>query len=256
MVRAMDEREAYREAARERAVPESVIDWWLQLARPLAGLHRHGTGPVVGQFGGDPLLPADAEWPVGPSHFGGRPIPFIASIDCAALPPGGLDIAVPEDGCLLFFAENDFFGESRVIFVPEGTPTSARPAPVIGENTAETYDRFALHHAPHWNLPEDSDLSVMSLGPDSLYEKHDLGELWWNLGYTVDSGEMTLGGYYTKLQDDPRPDEGWVLLAETSVNEDTLGDESSPGIIYWVIRREDLAAKRFDQTETVKHIRD
>ena len=64
---------------------------------------------------------------------------------------------------------------------------------------------------------------------------------------------MTLGGHYTQIQDDPRGDESWILLAETSVNEDTLGDEGEAAIIYWVIRRDDLIARRFDQTETVKH---
>jgi hypothetical protein len=253
----MDELQVYREAAREHGIPESVIDWWLQLARPLAGLHRHGDGPVVGQFGGDPLLPADVEWPVHSSADFDSPIPFIASIDCGALPPGALDIAVPEDGCLLFFAENDFFGESRVIYVPEGTATFERTAPPgYGGHATDSYRRFPLHHAPHWSLPESEDISVAGFGPDSLFRQHDLGTLWWNLGGVPDAGEMTLGGHYTKLQGDPREDESWVLLAETTVDEDTLEDGEGPGIIYWVIRRADLAVKQFDRTETVKHIRD
>ena len=252
MVRAVDELQAYREAARGRGVPESVIDWWLRLARPLVGLHKRGDGPVVGQFGGNPSLPDGAEWPADRSRGYDAPIPFIASVDCGALPPGTLDIAVPEDGWLLFFAENEYFGESRVLYVPAGTPTAERTHG-SGGSAAVTYDRFPLHYARHWNLPESSDISVESLGDDSPYHQYELGKLWWQLGSGLNSGEMTLGGHYTQIQDDPRGDESWVLLAETSVNEDTLGDEGEAAIIYWVIRRDDLVARRFDQTETVKH---
>lgn len=253
----MDELQTYREAARGRGVPEPVIDWWLQLARPLAGLHKHGDGPVVGLFGGNPSLPADTEWPVDRSRGYESPIPFVASIDCGALPPGTLDIAVPENGCLLFFAENEYSGASRVLYVPVGMPTAERTAPPgrhdSGEFATETYDRFPLHHARHWNLPEDSDVSVRSFGDDSPYHQYELGKLWWDLGSTLDAGEMTLGGYYTKLQDDPRGDESWILLAETSVNEDTFGDEGGCSIIYWVIPHTDLVERRFDRTEIVKH---
>jgi hypothetical protein len=248
MVHAMDELQTYREAARNRSVPEPVIDWWLQLAQRQAGLHKHGGGPVVGHFGGNPSLPADVEWPV--DHHCGKdnPIPFVASIDCGALPPGALDIAVPEDGCLLFFTDYDDFnaGDSRVIYVPEGTPTAERAAPT------DTYGRFPLHYAPHWGLPDDDDLSVSSFGPDSPYHQHNLGGLTWDLGWGPDVAAMTLGGYVSKIQDNPLPDESWVLLAETSVGEDTFGEPRGIAVIHWIIPQEDLAEKRFDRLEAVK----
>jgi hypothetical protein len=250
MVHAMEELRTYREAARNRGVPEPVIDWWLKLARRQAGLHKHGGGPVVGHFGGNPSLPADVEWPV--DHHCGKdePIPFVASIDCGALPPGALDIAVPEDGCLLFFTDYDDFnaGDSRVIYVAEGTPTAERAA-LYPE---DTYGRFPLHYVPHWKLPEDEAVPLSSFAPDSLFHQHHLGGLGWEVGCRLDTGEMTLGGYVTKVQDDPRRDESWVLLAETSVGEDTFGEPRGFAIIHWIIPQEDLAEKRFDRVEAVK----
>jgi hypothetical protein len=53
--------------------------------------------PVAGQYGGYPHLPPDVEWSGSED--------FIASVDCAAIPVGELDIPLPEDGHLLFFAD-------------------------------------------------------------------------------------------------------------------------------------------------------
>src|SRR5207248_280207 len=65
MMLAMNELEDFRAAARAQDVPDDVIDWWLQLARPRLEPDREGDGPVAGYFGGKPALPAGVAWPDG-----------------------------------------------------------------------------------------------------------------------------------------------------------------------------------------------
>ena len=180
-----------------------------------------------------------------------EPIPFVASIDCGALPPGALDIALPADGCLLFFTDYDDFnaGDSRVIYVPEGTPTAERAA----RYPEDTYGRFPLHYVPHWKLPEDEASPAAPVRPGQPLPPAPSRGTWVGSGGPPDTGKMTLGGYVTKIQDDPRPDDkSRVLLAETSVGEDTFGEWRGFAIIHWIIPQEDLAEKRFDRVEAVK----
>lgn len=62
-------------------------------------------------------------------------------------------------------------------------------------------------------------------------------------------GTVQMGGYPWVWNADPTTDydhgpDDWVLLAELGGEDLTEGDL---GIIDWVIRRDDLAARRFDQ---------
>ncbi|HUQ55244.1 DUF1963 domain-containing protein [Lentzea sp.] len=53
----------------------------------------------MGQGGGLPRLPVGVGWP-------GTSLPFIASVDCAALPRAE-GLPLPEDGSLLFFLHHE-----------------------------------------------------------------------------------------------------------------------------------------------------
>ncbi|MBM0202264.1 DUF1963 domain-containing protein, partial [Micromonospora sp. STR1s_5] len=68
-------------AAHRTATPLADGARWRQVAI-WVGAGSDWDGEVVGQSGGLPRLRAGAEWP---SH-GGDPLPFVASLDCAALP--------------------------------------------------------------------------------------------------------------------------------------------------------------------------
>jgi hypothetical protein len=200
----MDDRQAYRQKASERGIPAPVIEWFLQLARPRVVLHRDdqsgvdtATAPVVGHVGGNPWLPADVEWSGFPH--------FVASIDCAALPAGVLDIPFPEDGHLLFFADvnqPDFDGEdtyARIVHVPAGTATAER----VPSDEPFMAERFPLRYELHWTLPGDYSLDYLLLREDSrnLYDKYDGSELGnepWPYG-----GQLALGGHPLQIQDDP-----------------------------------------------------
>lgn len=64
-------------------------------------------------------------WPV---WDGEGPLNFVASIDCAKLPRGGLDLSLPADGTLLFFyfdPPGDPFRMRTVgVWDPESLPIS------------------------------------------------------------------------------------------------------------------------------------
>ncbi|NGO06251.1 DUF1963 domain-containing protein, partial [Streptomyces sp. HC44] len=53
----------FRDEAIARGIPADDIERWLATARSCATLTRDGDGPVVGQFGGPLLLPADTPDP-------------------------------------------------------------------------------------------------------------------------------------------------------------------------------------------------
>lgn len=234
----MSRLQAYRDAAARQAVPQHVIDWSLELARPRIELRPAGGdgGPVVGQYGGRPSLPAHIEWSGFPE--------FIASVDLAALPAGVLDIPLPEDGHLLFFANRRdptliVEEDNRVVYVPAGTAT------------AKTSDSIPLYGLVDWNMPGDCfDVVLADEEREGLFDQYELG-------YLDDStaGELTLGGYACPVQDDPchmrwpRGDaEAWLLLAQA-----TFGYTDIPhhGVVFWMVRRQDLVERNFENVRLV-----
>ncbi|WP_017627422.1 DUF1963 domain-containing protein [Nocardiopsis chromatogenes] len=96
-------------------------------------------GPPTARLGGNPMLPREASGP---------PSPFVASIDCAALPPGGTDLPLPSEGHLLLFADpadrRQGAAPGEVVYVPAGSPAVARP---VGEHfeLAEELDAGVIH---------------------------------------------------------------------------------------------------------------
>jgi hypothetical protein len=125
-----------------------AADAWAKLLRPAFRLRALASGEaVVGYLGGDPLMPADVEWP---QWEGQGPLAFVGAIDCGALPVEELDLPLPSDGALLFFyfdgqvtpdddsadkATVDYWrpestrGGSRVVYVPADAEMAQRSAP-------------------------------------------------------------------------------------------------------------------------------
>ncbi|MEU3877361.1 MULTISPECIES: YwqG family protein [Streptomyces] len=124
-------------------LPAEAAARWTGLLRPGATLEKAEAGePVAGRLGGLPLLPQGVEWPVWEGH---GPLSFVASVDCAALPAGELDIPLPADGTLAFFyfdgqidsgdafvdfADPECRPGARVIHIPAGVPVAERPLPL------------------------------------------------------------------------------------------------------------------------------
>ncbi|MFK0254921.1 DUF1963 domain-containing protein [Streptomyces sp. NPDC090445] len=96
--------------------------------------------PAAARLGGLPRLPDGTAWPTGPA---GAPLAFVAAVDCAALPARALDVPVPPEGVLAFFASAPLHGgpdgryrsgeagptPGRVVHIPADAPGSVRTAP-------------------------------------------------------------------------------------------------------------------------------
>lgn len=259
-------------------LPEDIAAKWINLLRPALQLSAAAGGEkVVGQLGGSPHLPAGVRWPSWEDY---GPLTFIASVDCARLPVHVLDIALPDTGTLLFFyfdaqlnaivpsSEPDTQG-ARVIYVPPGTPTIEtatpdvlKPYPTVPLSAHLTATEPGWQHPmmPYVFLAPGEDAESLSEHPildDDFNE--ELDDL---VGFTVHQ----LGGYANTFQgpveeaitdalmpgvapDDPRrvaEAARWVLLAQIDSEVEIGMNWADTGTLYWMIRPEDLTARRFD----------
>ena len=248
----MDSFQAYREAARKDGVPDHAIDLALHLARPQIEFSAtsEGGGVLAGRYGGLPRLPSDVAWDDGAD--------LIASVDCAALPRDGLDLPLPRDGHLLFFANNSDSDEilediGRVVYVPAAV--AAATAERAPDGHAEYTDPRPLYARTVWSLPTAGDDAVR--GDDEArraYEEYDLEDSDGRGG--VGEVDLLLGGYAYSPQDPPimgaSPDDergGWVLLAQAQY--EMRDDSGFTGCPFWIIRRDDLAGLDFDAARMV-----
>ncbi|MDR7279199.1 DUF1963 domain-containing protein [Catenuloplanes atrovinosus] len=135
----MDYQRQFRRAATDRGIPDGEVDRFAEFLRFAIWTGAHyDDGVPAGQRGGLPRLPVGMEWPSG--EYG--PLPFVASIDCAALPRVD-GLALPADGSLLFFLHHEdayeeysVAGEqkhARVVHVPAGTDTVIAEEPEHAE---------------------------------------------------------------------------------------------------------------------------
>ncbi|MFJ3876562.1 YwqG family protein [Streptomyces sp. NPDC090077] len=275
--------EALRDLAL-RHLPAETAERWTALLRPGLRLAVAGSAdPAVGRLGGLPALPADAEWPVWEGH---GPLSFVASIDCAALPSGALDIDLPGEGTLLFFyfdgqldgGDATVLAEdpesrpgARVIHVTaDAGPVAERPAPegITAYPAVPLTARAGMTAAEPWHPSVQTEFA-----PDSTVgERYDhpvcaqgfLDALW---DFDGEPGHR-IGGHPYAVQnpvelevahgvldgdagwDDPRlaGEAGrWVLLAQFDSEDAAEMMWGDCGALYWLIRPEDLAERRFDR---------
>ncbi|MGW5884023.1 DUF1963 domain-containing protein [Streptomyces koyangensis] len=234
-MRSMD---SFHDLARDQGIPPDEVERWLDATvRPCAmlGAGSPNDGPVAGRLGGLPPMPEDEPVP---------DLPFPASVDLAATPPGATDLPLPKDGTLLFFADTsestpwtrrDWF---RLVHVPVGRPVSERGPG--GERPPRVHSAHDLHAVIDPSLPNRGDHT------EEFPHGEELGEVWWETAGDVQrGGSVQMGGYPWVWNNDPVTDYDhgpcdWTLLAEIGADD---GDLS--GRVHWVIRRDDLAAGRF-----------
>lgn len=202
----------------------------------------NSNAPVAGQYGGHPQLPPDVEWSGFPA--------FIASVNCAALPLGQLDIPLPEDGHLLFFANNGEPNyvpgprkEGRVVHVPAGTATAERiPSE---EERPYVFEPHPLRSRRDWSVPAPINLTV----------DHEIARLIdpYLADYVDETmyGELTLGGYSSVIHHDPAPwpatdQESLILLARADYE---LVNNPLTCAASWLIHPRDLAEKNFENVQ-------
>lgn len=257
-------------------LPVEIAERWIGLLRPGLSLERAtDPGTVVGRIGGLPSLPENEEWPVWEGH---GPLSFIASLDCAALPSAALDIALPADGTLAFFYfdgqlddgrarvspyDTDSWAAARVLYVPAGVPLVEREVPAGIRPYPEVRLTARVEAtAPYlWHPVVYREFAPM---PDDhpLWDE-DFQEALWDLpgaGHRVGGhadpaqdeveSEVARAALGNPPGDDPRIDEEalrWVLLAQFDSDDDAGMMWGDCGSLYWLIRPEDLAARRFDR---------
>ncbi|GAA2937038.1 hypothetical protein GCM10020221_36000 [Streptomyces thioluteus] len=260
-------------------LPEDIAERWIGLLRPGLRLEKvtgTGTDPVVGRLGGLPELPEDEEWPVWEGH---GPLSFIASFDCAALPSAALDISLPADGTLAFFYfdgqldggvevvapdEPDSWAGARVLYVPAGVDVVEREAP----EGIRPYPGIPLTARPETTAPYLwHPVVYREFGPmpdDHPVWSEDFQDALWD---HAEGTEHRVGGHADPVQDeveaevargalgnppwdDPRIQEealDWTLLAQFDSDDDADMMWGDCGVLYWLIRPEDLAERRFDR---------
>ncbi|MEW2143316.1 YwqG family protein [Micromonospora vinacea] len=269
-------------AARDH-LPADVADTWMSLLRPGIRLITAdgGDGPSVGYLGGEPELPDDLAWPVWEGH---GPLSFIASVDCAELPRVVTEMGFPVDGRLLFFHFDGRYDDgeamvfasdpgsqagTRVVYVPSGQACAERATPEGLEpykrvwlasrvvSTAPSYDHPVLHDAfgagfsqvaePEHPLRRRKFRSALSPGEGPL---HQIGGYAWPVQGDVEYevAQAALGGS-VDWRDPALTSEAsrWVLLAQFDSDDNATMMWGDVGMLYWLIRPDDLAARRFDR---------
>ncbi|THA33696.1 YwqG family protein [Streptomyces sp. A1547] len=275
-------RDALRSLALQHLSPGDA-EKWIGLLRPGVRLEvATDSDDVAGRLGGLPALSAASEWPVWEGH---GPLSFVASIDCAGLPTAAVDIDLPKTGTLLFFyfdgqlddgealvlaEDQESWAGARVLYVPaveeaveRGTPAGVESYPVVSltarlEMTAaepwhpRIRDAFAAG-APLGNRYDHPVCSQEFL--DALWEFDD--EVGHQIGghahsvqnpVEIEVAEAVLDGDVS--WDDPRLSEeagGWVLLAQFDSEDAADMMWGDAGALYWLIRPEDLAERRFER---------
>ncbi|MFI5589274.1 YwqG family protein [Amycolatopsis sp. NPDC051758] len=265
-------------------LPAEPAAAWAGLFRPGIRLVSAEAGPRVGRIGGAPMMPAELAWPEWP---GCGPLDFLASVDCAALPREFLSIPLPEAGTLLFFyfdgdrrVSDDIpaLGDieaSRVVLVPAGVPVVERAAP-DGVVPYPARDLFGdvVATAPqsgHILLDQTETASGESLAeavetvslPGDYVDTEVFGQLVWQAHEKGPCHQV--GGFADPVQDaveneiaaavlgdyrDPRLAEEaarWVLLAQIDSDDEADMMWGDAGMLYWLIRADDLEAGRFDR---------
>ncbi|MEU9982883.1 YwqG family protein [Streptomyces sp. NPDC050856] len=262
--------------AREH-LPQEIAERWISLLRPSVRLEKAtGTGTAVGRLGGLPELPETEEWPVWEGH---GPLAFVAALDCASLPSADLDIPLPAEGTLAFFYfdgqldggsavvapdEPDTWAGARVLYVPAGTPVARRAAPEDIEPYAEVPLTARVEAtAPYLHHPLVHREFGSARDDHPVYGENFEHALWDH----VEGTEHRVGGHANPVQDavehevargalgsppwdDPRIGEEalrWVLLAQFDTDDDADMMWGDCGALYWLIRPEDLAERRFDR---------
>ncbi|WP_158558517.1 MULTISPECIES: DUF1963 domain-containing protein [unclassified Streptomyces] len=267
-------------------LPEALASRWTALLRPSARLRRAVDGEeAVAVLGGVPDLPADVAWPEWPPHGPLSFVASVdcAALPREALvepfPRGGALLFFAFDGQ----ADSDAFvsldtpeGQmgQRVLHIPHGTPVS--PAPTPPQLRAQP--RVGLVAEPEQSAP---DLGLPPVRAALLGDTGDGGDwpdprrapaelrpflrafnrLRGHIGHQFGGHALPIQGpveyevTYPDLGDthswgDRFHDEEaqrWLLLAQFEIDAATETSYGDDRALYWLIRPEDLAARRFDR---------
>lgn len=231
----MDRYERFRRAAVDRGIPDDEVDEFAGQLRFAIRLSACGADEeAAGQDGGLPRLPVGVGWPGGEIGF---PLPFIASVDCAALPRAE-GLPLPADGSLLFFLhhEEDHEGGShtgqsgfaQALYVPAGAETVVASPPPGHDSTRFFHEDIPFllperrltawveAELPEWIEERDVEFEsdVVKRLFDDLEHIDELCELVDDLWPSRRGATFRMGGYCVEIggQDPP-----WTRMAHANL---------------------------------------
>lgn len=248
----------------------------------VASLPGAASTQAVGHLGGPAPLPRDTEWPTW-SGYG--PLTHIATLDCRKLVPympESLNAAgFPPDGLLSFFFFDGqvddglelvgaLFGTddgARVIHTPADVPVvlTEPPSPITAYREVEllaepiltwpTWEHPDLHYedlpAQGWSGVFETLDAVRQANPGPL---HQLGghpdPVQGPVEVEIAYGQLSAGGRNQLNWSDPAitvESRRWQLLAQFDTDDNAGFMWGDCGILYFMIRPEDLAARAFDR---------
>ncbi len=230
------------------------------------------------RLGGRPNLPEQLDWP----EWRGLPLPFIAQLDLAEI-LSGEDLGLPPSGSLYFFYEGGETwgfdpkdkGSAQVIYSTDAPSRHAlRELP---EDVPEEMRFVGVRleaGAADASLPDGQDQVIESLKL-SAEERNAYDEFLEELGEARPDMYHRLGGYPEPVQGDPRLEAqlvshglycgrpsgyqrgkelglwpgatDWTLLLQVDSDEAAGMMWGDAGRLYFLIRREDLAARAFEK---------
>lgn len=242
-----------------------------RMARPTLLLTPTKT-PGFSKLGGEPELPANAEWPTGEKG----PLPFIAQLDLAEIRAAAGPEWLPDAGALYVFNDDQRYGfvdHMRLIYAPHGE-RALRPAPAsLGKKQRFAERRVGflrMNSVPsldwlgvdlHESGLSDQELDELSEAPDA-----DFG----------DELQHRIGGYPSEIQNSQmgveceylargltldyeaeipgailRASRSWRLLLQVDTDE-ALGMEwGDGGRLYLFIREQHARTGKFDRTVAI-----
>jgi len=271
--------EVVERLARER-LPSDIAEKWIALLRPAARLrHARPGDQIVGELGGLPALTEDTAWPEWDGH---GPLTSVGSIDCASLSRMRLDIGVPTAGRLAFFLleydpdalvthqDPESLAGARVIFIPPGVRTTARPCPSdnkpyphinLSAEAVATYPNFEhpalirAFQAPSEDRqmflehPVNDDAFVEALWELEAGPRHQVGGYATPVQGPVEF-EVAMAALGGKVAwSDPsleREAARWSMLVQVDSDDDAKMMWGDVGMLYWMIRPADLEARTFE----------
>ncbi len=246
--------------------------------------HRAVTRPDETKLGGKPFLPAGFEWPVFTDKNEGitRPLSFFCQVNLKDIAPLDKDQMLPDHGMLYFFYEcasfcwgfdpDDkgvapvYYYEDTTGFVPCAVPAELDPEYTIPEisvqfTSGDSFPQFEEFECysdlnPDWEDYDDV-LEKLGVDPEEEGERHKLlGYADLIQGEILTECERARRGLYSGNPESYRSTtkdiadhaKDWVLLLQLSTIskgdfEWMFGD---CGSLFYYIRKEDLAARRFE----------
>ncbi|MEV0647811.1 YwqG family protein [Phytomonospora sp. NPDC050363] len=216
-----------------------------RLAAATPGIRLRHSRPgdaVAGWLRGDPVWPPGASWPC---FDDGYPLAHLLTLDLAVLPRTGLDL--PDTGWLVFFVSDDELDHGEVHWVREGAPVEALgdtgervEVTAVVEPTWAGFDHPDL--VTGWE-PRLEDRWQVEITDVSTLPVHRVGGFGEGVQYDVEfapGSQVLVGSDGEELP---------VLLAQIDTDYEAGIGWGDVGNSHWVIGREALAARRFEEVE-------